>query len=641
MGMARALGRICLAATIAVACVAAGARRQAAPVPGWPAEHTGSAQQAVVGLRVVTTTDDGAVSITRTGAALVIRCDGFLLAPSELLSRTVTVAGRAEEGGKQSIEVGYGSGRPGERKALARTVAGGPVRTGWSLLRCVGAHWPALRPMLAPAASVPSDCEAVCAGGPEPRTVPINLKAAAARDEPGAPRWSATWDEGNAAPSIGDAVQTGEGHVVGLVCAIDAQLRSADIRDFEALGDATNCVTAAPIAEPTDADGPMVAVEGGLTSVPSEIAVQQPDLMGAATACLAPYRIDTHEVSNREYLRYWLALPAESRRSLAFRTRHRPLTWGSDAEPFPDEIADLPVLGVPLPGAQGYARAHGKRLPTPYEWCRAALGPSGPAQQPDWVRAYLRDRDAAWQKLCRAHEAYLRANPGLDRSLHPSPYALPWITRTPAAREAAQWSHDEAIRAFEALAQAWRDPLLTLPCGARGFDKSPEGAEDMILNAAELVAPPSWRPLNRRTIALQFGLEPARTQTFGPRPLDVGSSTGGLLPPMSRLYRRAMFGPTTDDLVMWSSLSDLLSNVGPVARLKLSVGWDYEADAVTLPTSRPGFQASLPDGYAVWRGPSRMRREMGHAVPLDSVDRRPSTGPQLYYYLPIGFRCAR
>ncbi len=640
MGIRPALWHVWLG--LAAAGLATGVRRQASTPDAWPTQHQGSPQLAVAAVRVVTTADDGSVSATRTGSGLVIRCDGFILTPSELLSRAITVAGRTEEGGKQAIEVRFGPGTPAGRKVAARIVPGGPVRTGWSILRCVGAHWPATRPMLVPAGSVPSACEAVHADGPDPRPTALSLKAATVRDEPGAPRWTATWDEAGAPPLLGDAVQTSDGRVAGLICAVDARARSADVRDFEELGDATNCVTAAPVAEPAEADGPMVAIEGGPTAIPSEVVAQQPDLQGAVTACLAPYRIDTHEVTNREYLRHWLSLPAESRRSLSFRTRHRPITWGSDAEPFADEIADLPVLGVPLSGAQGYAHAHGKRLPTPYEWCRAGMGPNGPAQPPDWVRAYLRDRDAAWQKLCRSHEAFLRTNPGVDRGLHPSPYALPWISRTPATREAAQWSHDEAVRASEALAQAWRDPLLALPVGSRGFDKSPEGAEDMILNAAELVAPPSWRPLNRRAITMQFGFEAARSQTFGPRPLDVGSSIGGLLPPLSRLYRRAMFGPTSDDLMMWSNLSDLLANVAPVSRLKLTVGWDYEADAVTLPTSRPGFQAALPDGYSVWRGrPRRMRPEMGHVVPLDSMDRRPSTGPQLYYYLPVGFRCAR
>jgi hypothetical protein len=247
---------------------------------------------------VVTTADDGSVSATRTGSGLVIRCDGFILTPSELLSRAITVAGRTEEGGKQAIEVRFGPGTPAGRKVAARIVPGGPVRTGWSILRCVGAHWPATRPMLVPAGSVPSACEAVHADGPDPRPTALSLKAATVRDEPGAPRWTATWDEAGAPPLLGDAVQTSDGRVAGLICAVDARARSADVRDFEELGDATNCVTAAPVAEPAEADGPMVAIEGGPTAIPSEVVAQQPDLQGAVTACLAPYRRYTYSRTN-------------------------------------------------------------------------------------------------------------------------------------------------------------------------------------------------------------------------------------------------------------------------------------------------------------------------------------------------------
>ena len=88
----------------------------------------------------------------------------------------------------------------------------------------------------------------------------------------------------------------------------------------------------------------------------------------------APFLIDRYEVSNAEYEAYVLAsdsnVPA-------------PAMWGGDR--CPPELRDLPVVGVTLQEAQGYAAWVGKRLPTAQEWIYAARGPAGrryPAGEP-------------------------------------------------------------------------------------------------------------------------------------------------------------------------------------------------------------------------------------------------------------------
>src|SRR4051812_3188251 len=56
--------------------------------------HTGPVESAIVGIEVVNTTKDGAAQQVRRGNGLIIRCDGFVLAPGWLFSKTVTVGGQ-------------------------------------------------------------------------------------------------------------------------------------------------------------------------------------------------------------------------------------------------------------------------------------------------------------------------------------------------------------------------------------------------------------------------------------------------------------------------------------------------------------------------------------------------------------------
>src|SRR2546427_12922756 len=78
--------------------------------------HTGSVEQALVGIEVVNTAKDGATRQARRANGFILRCDGFIIAPADLFSRTIVVAGQAEESESQTITVTVNPGTNRERR---------------------------------------------------------------------------------------------------------------------------------------------------------------------------------------------------------------------------------------------------------------------------------------------------------------------------------------------------------------------------------------------------------------------------------------------------------------------------------------------------------------------------------------------
>lgn len=389
----------------------------------------------------------------------------------------------------------------------------------------------------------------------------------------------------------------------------------------------------------------MVAVPGGPVRLPAAVLLEQPDMEGAEIACVAPFQIDKHEVTNAQYLAFWQSLPETERRRLY--PRYFPKTWAERGPPFPAPLANLPVIGVPLPGALAYAKAQGKRLPTPYEWCRAALGPDGESQPPDWVKRYITERRAAWFRVRQRHVEYLREHPALQQQgvFAPTFGWLPWIVRTPLFITASQWSRRTIETVTGPLWTAWRDPPYLLPVGSREFDVAPFGAMDMLLNASEMVMPSPAPPASgalRYMESVWIPLALPREDPWAPRGIEMMVDTRGMQP-LSRLFRRALIGPTIEDVMLWSSLNEALSMLAPLGGWRMRMGAETTSTATTWPAGRSPYDVfGLPAGYEIWKGMPRLyREEMGRPVPFHQTDSHLSTGPQLYYYLPVGFRCAR
>ncbi len=197
----------------------------------------------------------------------------------------------------------------------------------------------------------------------------------------------------------------------------------------------------------------------------------------------------------------------------------------------------FPYLGVRLPGARAYAKWAGKRLPTPYEWCLAAFGPSGGNTMPEWGKRFLKQRKDVWSEIVKAHIAYARQHPDIIPKFigghviyngqlieplapgafdgqhpiinngleimsdvtHPSVaefFHLPWFFYHAGYQEASAWSKQIVEDLTEPLFQEWVDPMYVLPVGSRPYDVSPYGALDMLTNASELVAPGPIFPWN-------------------------------------------------------------------------------------------------------------------------------------------------
>src|SRR5205085_3975689 len=95
-----------------------------------------------------------------------------------------------------------------------------------------------------------------------------------------------------------------------------------------------------------------------------------------------------------------------------------------------------------LKGAEAYAAWAGKRLPTPYEWCLAALGPKGISDVPDWVKRYIKDRQEAWKRIHERHAQLLSQFPDLTQNVVldfvPRHAAIPLIARLPQLASISQ-----------------------------------------------------------------------------------------------------------------------------------------------------------------------------------------------------------
>ncbi len=354
-------------------------------------------------------------------------------------------------------------------------------------------------------------------------------------------------------------------------------------------------------------------------------------------------------MTNEEYLAYWRTLSPADQRRLGFRSNYYPWTWAPFPAdpPFPSELARCPVLGVPLAGAEGYARWRGKRLPTPYEWALAALGPKGDAVPPSWALNYIQERRLAWKKIIAAHTEYARQHPELQqgRVLFNGVMRLPWIAWSAFGQPAAEWSKQVIDSVLDEIWNMWREPLYVRPVGGREYDVSPYGAMDMALNASELVMPTPGPPATGNPRYMEMEWVPAKPEPLEPwfpQAIQAMSGPRGL-PPLSRLFRRELIGPSPQDILLWSNINEVTQMLWPIAGWRLAMTHDVVATAsMWIKGQNPYGSFGRPPGFQLWETvPRHYRREMGREVPLNEAEAHALPGPQLNYYLPVGFRCAR
>jgi formylglycine-generating enzyme required for sulfatase activity len=626
--------------------------------------HLGSIAEGLVGIEVINTAQDGSVQQKRWGNGFVLRCDGFILAPYDLFSKTMTVNGKSEVAGKQSVTVILNPGQTRQKRIPAAAPRFHGRDIGYAVVRLHGFHSAAVKSLLAGYLKTDSNVEVAWAPLDPATGKPVPLVKRTAKLAPAPAEGSDLAKQGlrEFAEAIENvpagAVVTGpDGMAIGMVAGSGTIAKAERFTTFSVLHKATNCVTAAaipdsdpgPTAEQSNVHfSPMVPVVGGQMLVSVAIDINQPDLDGEPFACIAPFLIDQFEVTNEEYYVYWKTIPESERKSLGTRMYHYPLTWAPWPidPPFTSDIARTPVLGVPLPGAMAYARWRGKRLPTPYEWSMAAFGNRGDSLMAQWAGNYIGERNAAWIKIKNFHMEYLRIHTELHQAgmMVGSIAKLPWISKLQFTQYATAWSKETINGVLNELWTMWKDPLYVLPVGSRDFDVSPCGANDMILNASEMVMPSPTLPALGAARYMEIAWipqKPSPQDPWGPRTPEA-MTDGGPLPPLSRLYRRNVIGPTAADIVLWSNINEAVQMMGPLSGWQLKMTGDVKSSASMWQTGRsPYEQLGRPSGFQLWEEkPPHFRVEMGHPIPLDAPDRG-GPGAQLYYYLPTGFRCAR
>jgi hypothetical protein len=687
--------------------------------------HIGPVETALAGVSVTFRDKAGSVIEVRRGDGMVLRCDGFLLFPAGLLAHR-----RNEpEDIRPDIQISLLVGTASVRYAApwpAHVPADVPLR----MVKLPNVHAPALRTLL-PDLLQPGDLLTVAwrqwdrnksaFGAVQKRTLHY-----AGRSPELKKRAICLLQEPLEDITAGAVVLGPEGMAVGIVTAAGPGARP-EFASMEALSGVTNCVVPVPMSDgafaasqaaarfqdgapvaasadpastPAGAGPPaggMVLVGGGPVALLRSVLNQEDEMQGASVACLPPFYIDRTEVTNRQYWDWWNKLPAKSAAQLEFRRLCRPLGWAAGAVPFAEELNDVPVLGVPFTAAQAYARAQGKRLPTPYEWCLAALGPAGEGKPPAWMAQYIEDRKATAQRIKEAHLRFLaahsedidaesfihatsRANllvplPGRrdskfvgipDPRINPTHVwaRLPWIiypepalTQAPLAvspnvlyrltdRLAMQEFSKRAVdREVEGLWNTYKAPMHILPGGSRGFDISPYGVSDMLFNAHEYVVGPPFAPHSEQGFTLYVNWVGMASKALSDDYLVLpGSGTVETYWPPSRIMQM----PRSARLARWMQIG---LNIRDVRSLFYLIGgWSFEMgpeplhelhevrEAFPWTNAFPAVQDEFPVWlHSIWSGKSsREVKEIGSAADLEQLAAMPTeTGQMGFAFLTL------
>lgn len=169
---------------------------------------------------------------------------------------------------------------------------------------------------------------------------------------------------------------------------------------------------------PSDVPERMVYVPGGKCLVGGA----QSPYKREYEADLEPFYISRREVTNREYIAFWLTLQdtkllnAYMSRVLLSRGSNLPKNaWNRNGQPIPEIDLDKPVVGISRKAAQAYCEWYGKRhgrpcrLPTAEEWEKAARGTDGRLYP--WGNVFVNDYVFTYENVAARKEFGLWAKP--------------------------------------------------------------------------------------------------------------------------------------------------------------------------------------------------------------------------------------
>lgn len=466
--------------------------------------HTGSAEDAVVHLRVELKDYLTGDTEVREGSGFVIRCDGFLLIPGRLVSPFMTVTtGETRRANLKDMNniVTFAAG---DREIPPPQRADHPRfyydSRDYAVVKINDYHVKGLQMMEArhvkegvavrivyarPKQGKPGQSEAVSVPATVGKPDAVRGRFAFAGAPPRVPPGAVVVD---AASGLALGVVPGSapaGH------PLPAAPVFTTFADFHAT---SNVVGLLPDPDAREIPGPtinglrfavkerdgMLWVPGGPTVLPLNLTRDYAALWGKWVACTPGFWIDRQEVTIGEYREFVVA------------TGYRPLPAGWDEREVasPRRTPELPVTGVRPEDAAAYAAWRGKRLVTPVEWVRASRGAGGA-----WLVEYNAALAQANAYLEQGLTAFRRAEADQAR------LTIAELRRQGRRAEGDIYVANEAMQriaeerrlfldqVIETFNRRYAFPLLVAPAGAREQDVSVWGVRDVAMNVPELLLP--------------------------------------------------------------------------------------------------------------------------------------------------------
>ncbi len=502
------------------------------PYVRW-ADHTGKAHEAVVHVRVEVRDYLTGEAQVREGSGFVVRCDGFVLVPTGLLSPTMRLTSgitrRANLKDKVNLltfAAGDGRTPPPQRVLHPRFFRD---RVPYALVKINDHHVKSL-PMLAPANVKEGMAVRVVyarpAEGAPHRAEAVTVDATIGKAEGEGDKRFAFAGPAPRVPPGALVVDAASGLAVGMVPGPGSAF--ATFADFPAISNAVALLPdpSAPGEEPGQSAGAparagMVWVPGGATALPKNMTLEYAALYGKWVACTPGFWIDRREVTNGEYREFLTA------------TGYRPLPAGWSAAELAGPGArspHLPVTGVTTEDAAAYAAWRGKRLVTPVEWVRASRGAGG-----GWLAEYTLALKQAEATLRQALGAFARAESDQAmlaaaelrrRGIPVRPGATihnSELQRIAEERRLFVW---ELIETFN---RRFANPLLVAGAGMREEDQSVYGVRDVAMNVPELLLPNrAYRPVEVAPKLLTPHYDPDRMPRWAERVLAEADQRAGV-----------------------------------------------------------------------------------------------------------------
>jgi formylglycine-generating enzyme required for sulfatase activity len=465
--------------------------------------HTGSAEEAVVHVRVSLKDAETGETEVREGSGFVVRCDGFVMVPTALLSPAMTTRdGQTRNIPRETIQT-----------TLTFVAADGPIPPpqsaphprlwtqseplGFALSKLNDLHFkgiPLLDPQNVRENMAVEVVYAVPAPGKAGKAEAVAVSATVGKAMAGRARFAFAGSAPRVPPGalvIDAKSRLALGIVPGTAREGEPLKPASHFLSFAGFHRISNVVGLQPVPglgrEPDEAaagtpagqNGDMIRVPGGPVVLTGQSAKDYVALYGKWVVCTPSFWIDKRPVTNEEYREFLVAT----------NYPRLPKDWsdprGWSNQPISAWWRELPVIGVSAEDAQAYAAWCGKRLPTPAEWARASAGAETRVHEyldlVNEAKAVLDRRltelDVAEREQLSLAAARLRQRGAVFKGR---------VTGRTEETNEIERNKLELEAGFNA---AYQYPLQLVPAGWREPDQSVWGVRDVAMNANEHLQP--------------------------------------------------------------------------------------------------------------------------------------------------------